>query len=94
MSVDSIVHQSYLLDKNKSQGHVAITLFQQIQNLGHVNNLDILNTPKINMKKLLKNLYNKIWMGKLKLTSRGKYFVTFKNNICYEQYLSHINFLT
>ena len=31
-------------------------------------------------------------MDKLKLTSRGKYFVTFKNNICYEQYLSHINF--
>ena len=31
-------------------------------------------------------------MDKLKLTSLGKYFVTFKNNICYEQYLSHINF--
>ena len=31
-------------------------------------------------------------MDKLKLTSRGKYFVTFKNNICYKQYLNHINF--
>ena len=31
-------------------------------------------------------------MDKLKITSRGKYFVTFKNNICYEQYLNHINF--
>ena len=58
-----------------------------------MNNLDILTTPKINMKKLLKNVYNKIWMDKLKLTSRGKHFVTVKNNICYEQYLSHINFL-
>ena len=36
------------------------TLFQHIQNLGHVNNLDILTTPKINTKKLLKNVYNKI----------------------------------
>ena len=43
------------------------------------------------MKKLLKNVCDKIWMDKLKLTSRGKYFVTFKNNICYE-YLNHINF--
>ena len=31
-------------------------------------------------------------MDKLRLTSRGKYFVTFKNNICYEQYLNNINF--
>ena len=85
MSIDSIVHQSY-------PGHVAATLFQHIQNLGHVNNLDILTTPKINTKKLLKNAYNKIWMDKLRLTSRGKYFLTFKNNICYEQYLNHINF--
>ena len=92
MPVDSIVHQSYLLDKNISQRHVATTLFQHIQNLGHVNNLDILTTPKINTKKLLKNVYNKIWMDKLRLTSRGKYCVTFKNNICYEQYLNHINF--
>ena len=52
MPVDSIVHQSYLLDKNISQGHVATTLFQHIQNLGHVDNLDILlTTPKINTKK-------------------------------------------
>ena len=92
MPVDSIVHQSYLPDKNISQGHVATTLSQHIQNLGYVNNLDILTTPKINMKNLFKNVYNKIWMGKLKLTSRGKYFVTFKNYICYEQYLSPINF--
>ena len=79
---DSIVHQSYLLDKNISQGHVATTLPQHMQNLGYVNNLDILTTPKINTNKLTK----------LKLTSQEKYFVTFKNNICYEQYLSHINF--
>ena len=92
MPVDSIVHQSYLLDKNISQGHAATTLFQHIQNLGHVNNLDILTTPKINTKKRLKNAYNKIWMDKLILTSRGKYFLTFKNNICYQQYLNHINF--
>ena len=31
-------------------------------------------------------------MGKLKLTSRGKYFVTSKNNLCNEHYLNHINF--
>ena len=92
MPIDSIVHQSYLLDKNISQGHVATTLFQHIQNVGHVNNLDIITTSKINMKKLLKNVYHKIWMDKLRLTSRGKYFVTFRNNICYEQYLNHINF--
>ena len=91
MPVDSIVHQSYLLDKNLSQGHVATVLFQHIQNFGHVNNIEILTTPKINTKKLLKNVYNKIWMDKLKLTSRGKYFVAVKNNICYKQYLSHIN---
>ena len=92
MPVDSIVHQSYLLDKNISQGRVATTLFQHIQNLGLVNNLDILTTPKINTKKLLKTAYNEIWMDKLRLTSRGKYFLTFKNNICYGQYLNHINF--
>ena len=69
MPIDSIVHQSYLLDKNISQGHVATTLFQHIQNLGHVNNLDIITTSKINTKKLLKNVYNKIWMDKLRLTS-------------------------
>ena len=92
MPVDSTVHQSYLLDKNISQGHGATTLSKHIQNFGYVNNLDILTTPEINIKKLLKNVYNKIWMDKLKLTSRGKYFVTLKNNKCYEQYLSHINF--
>ena len=92
MPVDSTVHQPYLPDKNISQGHVANTLSQHIQNLGHVNNLDSLTTPKINTKKLLKNVYNKIWMDKLKLISRGKYFVIFQNNICYEQYLNHINF--
>ena len=56
MPIDSIVHQSYLLDKNISQGHVATTLFQHIQNVGHVNNLDIIttSTSKINTKKLLK----------------------------------------
>ena len=74
MPKDSIVHQSYLLDKNISQGHVATTLFQHIQNLGHVNNLDLLTTPKINMKKLLKNVYNKTWIDKLRLTSRGEIF--------------------
>ena len=79
MPRDSTVHQSYLLDKNISQGHIATTLFQHIQNLGHVNNLDILTTPKINTKKLLKNVYDKIWMDKLRLTPRGKYFVTFKD---------------
>ena len=72
MPVDSIIHQSYLLDKNVSQGHVATTLFQHMQNLGHANNPDILTTPKINTKKLLKNVKNKIWMNKLKLSSRGK----------------------
>ena len=46
MPADSIVHQSYLLDDNISQGHVSTTLFQHIQNFGHVNNLDILTTPK------------------------------------------------
>ena len=51
MPVDSIVHQSYLLDKNISQGHVATTLFQHIQSLGHVHNLDILTTPKIKNEK-------------------------------------------
>ena len=74
MPVDSIVHQSCQLDKNISQGHVATTLFQHIQNLGHVNNLDILTTPKINTNKLLKYIYNNIWMDKLKLTSRGEIF--------------------
>ena len=54
MPANSIVHQSYLLDKNISHEHVATTLFQHIQNLGHVNNLDILTTPKIYTKKLLK----------------------------------------
>ena len=68
MPVDSIVHQSYLPDNNISQGHLT-TLFQHIQNHGHVNNLDILTTPKIITKKLLKNAYNKIWMDKLRLTS-------------------------
>ena len=70
MPVDSIVHQSYLLDKNISQGHIATTLSQHIENPGYVNNLDILTTPKINMKKTLKNVYNKIWLDKLKLTSQ------------------------
>ena len=92
MLSDSIVHQLYLLDKNKSQGHVVTTISQHIHNLGYVNNLGILTTPKINTKKLLTNVHNKIWMDKLKLSSRGKYFVTFKNNIFYEQYLNHINF--
>ena len=46
MSADIIVHQSYLPDKNVSQGHVATTLSQHIQNLGFVNNLDILTTQK------------------------------------------------
>ena len=52
--VDSIVHQSHLLNKNISQGHVATTLSQHIQNLGDVNNPDILTITKINMTKLLK----------------------------------------
>ena len=53
MPVDSITHQSYLLDKNINQGHIATTLSQHIQNPGYVNNLDILTAPKINMKKTL-----------------------------------------
>ena len=36
-----------------SASATATTLFQHMQNLGHVNNLDILTTPKINTEKLL-----------------------------------------
>ena len=51
----------------------------------------IVDAPKKLIKKLLRNKYELIWKDKLKLSTRGKYFSTFKPDIRYENYLDEIN---
>ena len=91
MAKDTIIHQTLIIDN--SQKHLGFlgTLSQHLENIGFVYDSKIVDAPKTLIKKLLRNKYELIWKDKLKLSTRGKYFSTFKPYIRYENYLDEIN---
>ena len=91
MAKDTIIHQTLIIDN--SQKHLGFlgTLSQHPENIGFVYDSKIVDAPKKLIKKLLRNKYELIWKDKLKLSTQGKYFSTFKPYIRYENYLHEIN---
>ena len=91
MAKDTIIHQTLTIDN--SQKHLGFlgTLSQHLENIGFVYDTKIVDAPKKLIKKLLRNKYELIWKDKLKLSTQGQYFSTFKPYIRYENYLDEIN---
>ena len=84
MPKDTIIHQTYLKQKG-----VTGTLAQHIQNTGHIYNPEIISCQNLQSKRCLK--YETFWKDRLKMTSRGAYYGTFKSNIRYEAYFDQIS---
>ena len=81
MPKDTIIHQTYLSDEKLKQKGVTGTLAQHIQNTGHIYNPEIISFPKSSIKRMFENKYEIFWKDRLKMTSRGVYYGTFKSNI-------------
>ena len=91
MPKDTIIHQTYLLDETMKQKGITGILAQHIKSTGHIYNPEILSFPKSLIKKMFKNKYEIYWKDRLKITSRGVYYGTFKSNIRYEAYFDQIS---
>ena len=76
------------MDKDLQERNRVDTLHQHITNLQYLTKVDITSTPKRLLKQKLKNYYEKLWKNKLMLSTRGKYFKSFKQNILFEKYLA------
>ena len=83
----SIVHQAFIMDKGLQERNRVDTLHQHIINLRYLTKVDITSTSKRLLKQKLKNYYEKLWENCM-LSTRGKYFKSFKQNILYEKYLA------
>ena len=91
MPKDTIIQQTYLLAETLKQKGVTGTLAQYIKNTGHIYNPEIISFPKSSIKKMFENKYEIYWKDRLKITSRGVYYGTFKSNIRYEAYFDQIS---
>ena len=90
MAKDTIIHQTLIIDNSQKHLGVLGTLSQHLENIGFVYDSKIVDAPKKLIKKLFRNKYELISKDKLKLSTRGKYFSTFKPYIRYENYLDNL----
>ena len=91
MPKDSIVYQTFLID-NSTQGLYAIkTLKQHITNLEYITVPNISNLHKKSIRKELRSHYEIWWRDQIRTSTRGLFFLKFKQNICYEKYLDQLN---
>ena len=91
MPKDSIVYQTFLID-NSTQGLDAIkTLKQHITNLEYITVPNISNLHKKSIRKELRSHYEIWWRDQIRTSTRGLFFLKFKQNIRYEKYLDQHN---
>ena len=76
------------MDKDLQEKNRVDTLQQLIINLQYLTEVDIKSTSKRLLKQKLKTYYVKLWKNKLMLSTRGKYFKSFKQNILFKKYLA------
>ena len=76
------------MDKDLQKRNRVDTLHQHIINLQYLTKVGITSTSKRLVKQKLRNYYEKLWKNKLMLSTRGKYFKSFKQNILFETYLA------
>ena len=80
------MHRAFIMDKDLQEKNRVDTLHQHIINLQYLTKVDITSTSKRLVKQKLKNYYEKLWKNKLMLSTRGKYFKSFKQNILFETF--------
>ena len=91
MPQDSIAYQTFFI-ANSTQGlHAIKTLKQHITNLEYLTDPDISNLPKKSIRKVFRSDYEIWWRDQLRSSTRGTFFLKFKQNVHYETYLKQLS---
>ena len=78
MLEDSIAYQTFLIN-NSTQGlHAIKTLKQHVTNLEYTTDPNVSTYPK-------RSHYEIRWRDQLRSSTRGIFFLKFKQNVCYEK---------
>ena len=77
---------------NSMQGlHAIKTLKQHITNLEYITDPNISNLPKKSNRKVFRSHYEIWWRDLLGSSTRGTFFLKFKQNVHYEKYLDQLS---
>ena len=71
--------------------HAITTLKQHITNLEYITNTNIANLPKKSVRKVFRSHYEILWKDQLRSSTRGTFFLKFKQSVYYEKYLDQLN---